>query len=144
MRAKLRERSKSLLSKAGLRRTGQRVTVLSAMLEANKPVSADELDRKYCNKVNKVTIYRIMESFLEAGLVHKAFLRKRTQYFELSDNCTAEQCHPHFTCTDCGQIRCFPEVLLPMAKSPYKGFVIDRQMVQLEGICPECNERINL
>jgi hypothetical protein len=28
---------------------------------------------------------------------------------------------------------------LPMAKSPYKGFVIGRQRVQLEGLCPKCN-----
>jgi hypothetical protein len=28
---------------------------------------------------------------------------------------------------------------LPMAKSPYKGFVIGHQRVQLEGLCPKCN-----
>jgi hypothetical protein len=28
--------------------------------------------------------------------------------------------------------------MLPMAKSPHKGFVIRRQQVRLEGLCPTC------
>jgi Fe2+ or Zn2+ uptake regulation protein len=69
--------------------------------------------------------------------VHKAFLQNRTWHFELAENCT--QCHPHFTCTNCGDTHCLTEITLPMAKSPHRGFVIDRQRVQLEGVCPECN-----
>ncbi|MHC4620342.1 MAG: Fur family transcriptional regulator [Planctomycetota bacterium] len=86
-----------------------------------------------------MTIYRVLESLLKAGIVHKAFLDERTWRFELAHNCTESQCHPHFTCTNCGDTHCLPDVSVPMAESPQKGFVVDRQRVQLEGLCPKCN-----
>ena len=142
MKANLNKRSKSLLQIAGLRRTGQRVAILSCMAGSERPMTAEEISCNIKDVANKVTIYRTLDRFTEAGIVHKAFLHQRTWHFELSDNCTERQCHPHFRCRDCGQTSCFPQVLLPMAKSPYRGFVIDRQMVQLEGLCAECNAMV--
>ncbi len=75
---------------------------------------------------------------MEADLVHKAFLQDRAWHFELADHCTEAQCHPHFTCLNCGATHCMPGMSLPMAKSPYKGFIIRHQEVRLEGLCPAC------
>jgi Fur family ferric uptake transcriptional regulator len=116
------------------------VAILSILLSARKPQTAEEISGKLAKgRLNKVTIYRSLESFVAAGLVHKAFLRERIWHFELADNCSAGQCHPHFTCTDCGDTHCLPEITLPMAANPPLGFVIDRQRVQLEGLCPKCS-----
>ena len=71
--------------------------------------------------LNKVTVYRTLESLIEVGLVHRAFMHKRAWYFELADHCTEQQCHPHFTCTHCGVTHCLTDILLPMAKIPRKG-----------------------
>ncbi|MHC4464097.1 MAG: hypothetical protein ACYS30_22105, partial [Planctomycetota bacterium] len=66
------------------------------------------------------------------------FMAKRAQHFELAHKCSENQCHPHFTCTSCGSTHCLTEMSPPMAKSPHKGFVIHRQQVRLEGLCPAC------
>jgi Fur family ferric uptake transcriptional regulator len=116
------------------------VAVLGALLGARKPQTADQIAAKLSRPAaDRVTVYRTLEAFLEAGLVHKAFIDERTWHFELAHNCTESQCHPHFTCTDCGDTNCLTEISLPLAKSPGKGFVIRRQRVQLEGLCPKCN-----
>lgn len=141
MKIDIRRKIDNMLSSAHLRRTGPRVAVLSVLLRARKPQTAQQIAVKLSNMTpNKVTIYRILETFFKAGLVHKAFLQERSWHFELSHNCTENQCHPHFSCTSCGDMRCLTEISLPMVKSPYKGFVIRRQQVRFEGLCNKCNQ----
>ena len=114
---------------------------LESVLENQEELglSQDQIARLLGKKhFDKVTIYRTLESLLKVGLVHKAFIEKRACHYELAHNCTASQCHPHFTCTSCGKTHCLTEISLPMAKSPHKGFVIQRQQVRLEGLCPAC------
>ena len=141
MKVSTKEKARQLLRSVRLRRTGPRLAVLAALLDAPKPRTADQIATKLgSSRPDRVTVYRTLEAFLEAGLVHKAFLDERTWHFELAHNCTESQCHPHFTCTSCGDTSCLTEISLPMAKSPHKGFVIHRQRVQLEGLCPNCRE----
>lgn len=129
-----------MLRRAGLRRTRQRARILEVLSDSGRPVSREEIAQAMGSAPpNKVTIYRVLERLAEKGLVHRAFVRERTWYFELADRCTDEQCHPHFTCTDCGDMHCLPETSLPLAKSPRAGFVISHQRVQLEGLCPKCS-----
>ena len=128
-----------MLKTAGLYCTESRVTILKVLIEAGKPLSQDQIARRSDKKhFDKVTIYRTLESLLRIGLVHKAFMEKRAWHFELAHNCTEHQCHPHFTCSSCGDTHCLTEISLPMAKSPHEGFVIHRQQVRLEGLCPKC------
>jgi Fur family ferric uptake transcriptional regulator len=115
------------------------VAILGVLLSARRPQTADQIAAKLAASApNRVTIYRTLEAFLEAGLVHKAFLDERTWHFELARNCTEKQCHPHFTCTKCGVTRCLFGLSLPIAKGLKKGFVTHRQQVRLEGLCPAC------
>jgi Fur family ferric uptake transcriptional regulator len=128
-----------MLKAAKLYCTAGRVAILTVLMKAGKPLSQDQIARRSGkNHFDKVTIYRTLESLLGVGLVHKVFIDKRARHFELSHNCTESQCHPHFTCTSCGGTTCLTGVTLPMAKSPHKGFVINRQQVRLEGLCPAC------
>ena len=140
MKSDAKRKIENLLSSVNLRRTSSRVAILGVLLSARKPQTADQIAANLAPAgPNKVTIYRTLESFLAAGLVHRVFLQERTWHFELALNCTESQCHPHFTCTNCGDMQCLTEMSLPMAEGPHKGFVIGRQRVQLEGLCPKCN-----
>ena len=131
--------ARSMLKAAKLYCTKGRVAILKVLMKTDKPLSQEQISRRLGEKhFDKVTIYRTLESLLKVGLVHKAFMEKRACHFELANNCTESQCHPHFTCTSCGKTHCLMEISLPMAKSPHKGFVIHRQQVRLEGLCPAC------
>lgn len=140
MSSKAEEKTRLLLKSANLRCTGPRVMVLSVLFESARPVTQDQIaDKLGKDGPNKVTIYRTLESLVRADLVHKAFIQERTWHFELAHNCSEQQCHPHFTCTNCNKTHCLTEMAVPMAKSPHNGFVIHHQKVQLEGLCPQCN-----
>jgi len=133
------KRIEMLLRSSGLRRTKPRAAILGVLIRAGKPLTREEIGAKLGPAIpNKVTIYRTLERFCKAGLVHKAFMQKRTWHFELADRCTESQCHPHFTCKKCGVISCLVGLPVSIIKGVKKGFVIHRQRVQLEGLCPRC------
>ena len=130
----------NILTKSNLRKTKQRVEILNALIEADGPLNQAQIAELLGDKApNKVTIYRVLESLVTAGVVHEAFVQDRTAYSEPGHNCTAEQCHPHFTCLNCKKTHCMKDVELPMAKSG-NGFKITHQQVQLEGLCPQCSK----
>jgi len=139
MKSQTKESIDNLLGSVKLRRTDQRRIILDILLNAKRPQTADEIMTAMSRKsANKVTVYRTLESMVRAGLVHKAFVHKRAEHFELADKCTDAQCHPHFTCTSCGATNCVVGVSIPLVKRMEDGFIIRRQQVHLEGLCPQC------
>jgi Fur family ferric uptake transcriptional regulator len=139
MKSQIKKSIDNLLGSMKLRRTDQRRTILEVLLNAKKPQTADEIMTAMSRKsANKVTVYRTLESMVRTGLVHRALVHKRAEHFELADRCTDEQCHPHFTCVSCGATNCVVGVSVPLVKHLEEGFVIHRQQVHLEGLCPQC------
>ena len=131
--------ARKMLEAAKLYCTQARIAILTVLLKASKPLRQDQIAEQLVPaETNKVTIYRTLESLIKAKLVHRAFIHERAWYFELADHCTETQCHPHFTCRNCGATHCLPGMSLPMAPSSYKGFIISHQQVRLEGLCPAC------
>jgi Fur family ferric uptake transcriptional regulator len=132
-------KARKILKVAKLYNTECRTAILDILLKAGNPLNHEQIMKRLGKKCfDKVTIYRTLESFCEAGLVHKAFMQKRAWHFESAQDCSESQCHPHFTCTNCGHTHCLTGTILPTLKSPYKGFIIQRQQVRLEGLCPAC------
>ncbi len=136
----LDDRARHMLKETGLYCTEARLVILKVLMGAVRPLRQDQIGGQLVDRaMNKVTVYRTLESLAEAGLVHRAFMHKRAWHFELADHCTEKQCHPHFTCTNCGVTHCLTDISLPMATIPQKGYVISRQQVRLEGLCPACS-----
>jgi len=139
MTAPLEDKARQMLLRAKLYRTEARVAILQVLIQAARPLRQDQIaEQLTARAMNKATVYRTLQSLIEVGLVHRAFTYGRAAYFELADHCTEQQCHPHFTCTSCGVTHCLMDVLLPMAKVSQRGFVVNRQQVRLEGLCPTC------
>jgi len=139
MKAAIKRKATELLGSANLRRTSPRVAILAVLFGADRPLAQQQIAARLGGRCpDKVTTYRTLETFVKAGLVHKAYLQNRKWHFELAHNCTESQCHPHFTCNNCGQTHCLPEISMPMANAE-NGFVIEHQRVQLEGLCPDCS-----
>ena len=139
MKSNLDSQVGKMLKAAKLYRTECRMAILKVLLKAEKPLSQGQIALGLGkNRPNKVTIYRTLESFCDVGLVHKVFVHERAVHFELGNRCTAAQCHPHFTCKSCGATRCLTGLSIPIVKGLKKGFVLHRQQVQLEGLCPTC------
>ena len=147
-----RDKARQMLKDTKLYCTEPRLAILQVLMQTGRPLRQDQIARQLAQNprrglarlgsprraMNKVTVYRTLESLIEVGLVHRAFTYQRAWYFELADHCTEHQCHPHFTCTHCGVTQCLTDIMLPMAKISQKGFVVSRQQVRLEGLCPAC------
>ena len=129
---------KDALHAHGFRCTEARGRILSALQAARRPLSHADILKRTGRTMNRVTVYRVLEAFTNAGMVHRACIDGRTWVFELSDRCTSRQCHPHFTCARCEEITCLTDVVVPLAKRLPKGYVAERQKVHIEGTCAAC------
>jgi len=139
MKVPVKEKIDKLLNSVKLKKTLPRRMVLEVLLNSTQPQTADEIVSAIGKAgPNRVTVYRTLESMVDARIVHRAFVEERSTHYEMADKCGEHQCHPHFVCTDCGQTRCLTEVSVSMASNPPAGFVIHRQQVKLEGLCPRC------
>ncbi|MCK4999731.1 MAG: transcriptional repressor [Anaerohalosphaera sp.] len=136
----LTTKAEEILKAAKFNCTKAQVLLLKELLISDKPLSREELIQHMGQKCpDTVTVYRILERFCERGLVHKVYLQSRAWKYELGHNCTTKQCHPHFTCSDCGETFCLTGSSLPLIKDLKKGFVIHRQQVNIDGLCPACS-----
>ncbi len=139
MKADSDSRARKMLKLAGLYCTRSRLAILKVLIKAHKPLTQEQISHRLGRtRLDRVTVYRALQSFYRTRLVHKAYLQKRTWHFELADHCTERQCHPHFTCNKCGMTQCLINLSVPIVKGLGKGFIIQRQQVRLEGLCPKC------
>lgn len=87
---------------------------------------------------DKVTIYRILHSFLEDGIIHKAVSDDGNSYFFKCETCKEVHFHNHyhFKCSKCGNVECIKkeiEVNLP------KNYTLENINFWITGLCEKCN-----
>jgi Fur family ferric uptake transcriptional regulator len=130
-----------LLESCGLRKTHPRQEILSILLQTDQPLTQEQIaERIGPSAPDKTTIYRTLMTLAGRNLVHQAYLKDRTRHFELAHHCRADQCHPHFTCTDCGRTHCFHDAVIPAVKNIPAGFLVQHRQLRLEGICADCRK----
>jgi Fur family ferric uptake transcriptional regulator len=131
------------LQDAGLSRTAQRAAVLEIIIQADGPLSAAEIltrtDPK--QKINKVTIYRILSSFKERRIIRELPTDQGMNLYEMA--CRHNPVHPHFFCKTCRTMSCLPPLTLSQAMDWFSGSGDDRiddVHVHLNGICRQCRK----
>lgn len=128
---------RELLTGEGLRVTEQRMVILRAMAKLHDPISHPELtERLASTSLDRATIYRNLLSLTEAGLLVKTQLGDNVWRFELptKDNAGHHR-HPHFVCSECGDVACLPENAVVLHGQAARAHVAE---VQLRGRCQAC------
>jgi Fur family ferric uptake transcriptional regulator len=144
MRSKARPlddaRLRQLLVDHGFRVTGPRLQVLGELAKLRTPISHTELaERLAGTPLDRVTIYRNLLSLTEAGVLVRTQLGDGVWRYELPQTATAEHGkHPHFVCTDCGDISCLPANAVTIRGAAARNKVAE---VQLRGLCVSCSGR---
>jgi Fur family ferric uptake transcriptional regulator len=128
---------KSILKNANLRCTAARLAILDVLSHSDTALAQKQITDSLKDRYDKVTIYRTLDAFLRADIVHKAFYQEREWHFELADRCGRQQCHPHFACRLCGKNFCFDGISYPIIQMP-ANFESLQQKVLIEGVCPDC------
>jgi Fur family ferric uptake transcriptional regulator len=137
-----REALAARIRAAGLRVTSSRVQVLSALVQADAPLShADVATLVEDAGIDRATVYRNLIDLTEAGIVRRSDV-DHIWRFELisADARRKPEHHPHFVCTDCGSVSCLPigVVSLKPARGAPAALKRGNLEIQLRGLCDAC------
>ena len=133
---------KAILNKNGISRTWFRIELLNLFYTSKKSLSIEDVLKHFDNSINKVTVYRSLESFENKGLVHKVPDHNNVKRYSL---CKEEECslsihnhnHGHFICYACNQTFCLEDVKKPEFRN-MKGFYVKEFKLIFEGYCQDC------
>jgi len=132
---------RGLLEHHQVRVTPLRLAVLEALGSANQAFRARDIlvhiQRR--RRVNKVTVYRILEDFSRRGLIRKIPVEGKAAIYELA--CEHHPPHPHFQCHDCGEVECLEPVALERVWDEIRGPLghrADRLEIRVAGVCRRC------
>ncbi len=134
--------SLQVLKDAKLNRTFQRVAVLDVLINAERPLAVIHIFKNISlhQKINKVTVYRILSSFMEKGIVRGIPTGEGINYYEMA--CRHNPVHAHFYCKSCKKMFCLDPITFSRVGlfSNLNGFKIDALSVNMTGICKSCND----
>ena len=106
--------------------------------EANA-ISVINLIKRLDSKINKTTIYRVLEKLEDDGTLHSFLDFDGIKWYAKCSSCTKSKhsdIHPHFQCTDCGKIDCIHiEVKIP--EIPNRKLTASQVLIQ--GKCEACH-----
>lgn len=136
------EEIRALIRDTGLRCTASRTTVLECLINASTPLSHADLITDLVPKgFDQATIYRNLTDLTEVGLLNRLELGDRVWRFEFRGTKEHHDSdHPHFLCTDCGDITCLTTVDINLTDAadttPSVGEINE---IFLKGRCTKCS-----
>ena len=134
----------NLFIKYGLKKTSFRKELLIFFQSSSSSLTVKKIIKKFASSVDKVSIYRALNSFEKSGLIHKVPDKKNLLRYSLcSSECgpgTHSHDHAHLLCSICDETFCLDDFLLPNIKS-HNGYVINNYKIILEGSCLSCQAK---
>lgn len=137
-----------LLKKRGYRHTKPRELVLEILDQANVSLSPyDIIDKikETGRKGDVVSVYRILQTLEENGIVHRVISSGKYRKCHLSDDMdshsTQRHCHHNLVCRACGnieEINCQGMNLIEQVVSTQSMFQIDSHALEFYGTCKNC------
>ena len=121
-----------------VRKTKSLELVLNEFHSLTTAISVIDLIKKLNSKLNKTTIYRILEKLEDDGVVHSFLGKNGIKWYAKCRNCSKSNhsdVHPHFECIDCGKIDCLTvEVKIPSIPNRE----VRSSQILFQGICESC------
>jgi Fur family transcriptional regulator, ferric uptake regulator len=136
--------TKRLLAKFRIRVTFNRLRVLHTLMVKAHAVSHADLEKEILD-IDRVTLYRTLNVFIDKGIVHKVPHENGTLLLAISSavvdpvqNQNRQNEHVHFKCLKCLLTRCVASVPIPAVQLP-EGFIFHNSNYLISGICNTCN-----
>ncbi len=136
-----RDDIRALLRGAGLRATPGRIAVYAHLhLAATPRTHAEVVAAVEELSLDPATVYRNLIDLTEVNLVSRSDLGDHVWRFELMPQNAAERSHPHFVCTDCGEVRCMDGLQVNFSKVRRAPRSLSKKQVeiQIRGLCDQC------
>ena len=132
------ETTAEMIKAAGYRATEARIAVLEILQSAEFALTHHEIEEELLrqdHKIDRVTLYRVLDWALEQRLAHKMTGDDRVWRFNAAKNSD----HAHFNCTQCGKVFCLENLTPAVAMTLPDGFKLQHADVAVQGVCPRCN-----
>lgn len=138
---------RKMLEEIDLAPTLNRLLVLAVLMDSDHPLAAAEVHRKLLSdhKVNKVTVYRILDLLEEKGVVNRISSGERAALYCLRRGRWTGG-HSHFHCLQCGEVQCIDNEALRFNEDrvghalPLEVSNID---LRLDGVCAGCRGKVS-
>lgn len=128
---------RALLQELGLRVTAARLAVMGFVLQSRRALSHADLESGLADRqIDRVTLYRTLDTLAEAGLLAKSIGSDRVARFVPIARGDHSH-HAHFTCDQCGRLYCL-EAKPPKTTPLPAGFEADVVEVNVHGRCADC------
>jgi Fe2+ or Zn2+ uptake regulation protein len=132
----------ALLREHGMRITKNRTRILDALLQADKPLSLDEIQSRAGLRgslPDYATVFRVMTLLEHLQIAQKVHLNRSCSYYELLD---PQQHYDHIICTECGNVTvmvdsCPVEKVERQIEQQY-GYSEIRHSLEFFGKCWKC------
>ncbi|HEX4904268.1 MAG TPA: Fur family transcriptional regulator [Acidimicrobiales bacterium] len=127
------------LRASGVRITAPRRAVVTALVEADDHLGADELAARVASDepdVHLSTVYRTLDALERIGVVTHVHLGHGRAVYHLTD-----RLHQHAVCEDCGAVVELPDDVLDDVRARLRretGFEVDPHHFALVGRCGGC------
>ena len=135
------EEIRDLLRKNHMSVTDHRLQILDLFYHAPGALAHADIEKKASDKIDRVTIYRTLQTFEEKGIIHTIPSADNSVKYALCKHECAEghhhDNHVHFVCEKCNKTICLEEVTVPKVKLP-KGFEPKHSEMVVNGICDDC------
>ncbi len=132
-----------ILKRNSLKVTQPRLKVLEIISRKDSAISQPELEKLLGKDIDRVTLYRVLASFEEKGIIHKIFdLHGTATYAMCSTNCSEHDHHDqhvHFICRVCNSVYCLEDMTLPKVSIP-ADFSLEAIAVNALGVCNHCKK----
>jgi len=117
-----------ILHHHALKITRHRSQVLQLFLDNGGGLAHTDMARLSEDKIDRVTLYRMLQLFLEKGILHKMpSLDGVTRYaLDKQHEQGYHAQHLHFICVACGSITCLTEIPVPDVELP-AGFISEQK-----------------
>lgn len=129
------------LKKKGYKLTGPRQLLADELEHHNEPLSPYELQKllkQEHRQMDIVTMYRILNLFVELGVVHR--IQNLNKYYRCQ-TFSRDTCHHHVICEKCGTVQEFvtqEEETFSIPPIRQLNFKITHHSLTLFGLCEKC------
>lgn len=121
------------------RNTQTKALIWEILSNAKCALCNEDIQNLTENGVDKVTIYRILQSFCDDGTVHKVIdLSGKTYYAKCRKDCCTiahHDNHAHFKCVRCNTIICLNQEFVPQLPDNFNYITMN---CFIEGVCSSC------
>jgi len=132
-----------LLRSRSLKATPVRMELLTHMKAHKTAIPYSEI-QKVMADVDRVTLFRTMDTLVNQGIIHQAYRENNDRYYALcGSSCDTEQHnheHIHFKCTTCNEVTC--QQLSAKLHVELKDYEIHQISINVTGICPSCRDAV--